>query len=295
MKWRAILSILLGILLPLPLVWLLSATMSGHGTHPTLPQGLRLVPMLTAEERQRLRTYDQACRTDAECESPLHCLGDRRTGRKHCTDSECLAESQCPPAHVCRARFTENSQEVVLGCSRVGVRKEGELCEEFPSIPEDGCEKGLLCQGFCGRPCRLDEPSSCPDGFVCKEGSDGPSCLPTCEGRACPAGQRCVTSLMGGIGSVCMTVHGQDCELTPCGKGLDCSIEVYPTAPGEVWMQCLGLCGDTEPRCPQGRVCSLYQCHQACEPDGPSVCEPGFACRRHPSSQTVCRPDSRVP
>jgi hypothetical protein len=295
MKWRPLLFVSLGLLLPIPLLWLSYISMPGHGAHlPLSHQDKVLVPMLSPEERLRLHTYEQDCQTDADCEPRLRCFYNMRTERQYCTDSTCMTNEDCPKDFACRTLRADNGKELLRICSLEGLRKEGELCEELPAKLEDGCEKGLICYGFCGRSCRLDEPSSCPEGFVCKEGDNGPSCLPTCEGRSCPEGQRCITSLLGGMGSVCMKVYGQDCELNPCPQGLECDLNTAAMTPGKIWMECLSACAGNEPRCPEGTVCSFYQCRKACDPQGPRVCAPGFACRRkHPNQPWACLPSPR--
>jgi hypothetical protein len=291
MERRSFLPALLGFLLPLPLMGLLYLALSGDEVPLPVPQGRFLVPMLTAAERQSLRTYGQECQTDADCEPRLRCTYDRE-GRRSCVDSACGTNRDCPRDHVCRTQRAPNGKDLMRACARVGVRKEGELCDNFPVIPEEGCERHLLCSGFCGRPCRLNEPSSCPEGFNCRQDDDGPVCVPSCEGRSCPEGQRCITGLAGGIGSICMKVYGQDCELNPCPQGLRCIQTPSPSAPGKIWMECARSCGDTP--CPDGTVCSFYQCRTACDLQGPPVCGPGFACRRHdPGQPWACMPSSR--
>jgi len=293
MKWRMSLQVLLVLLLLLPLLWLSSIAMFGPGARVTLPQDKPLVPMLSREERLRLTTYEHDCGTDADCETQLRCVYDVRTARQHCTDSSCTEDGHCPDGFACIPFGTVNGKELVRVCSMLGVRKEGEICESLPSDRQEGCAKGLVCQGFCGRPCREEEPASCPEGYFCHVGGAGSSCLPTCEGRSCPADQRCV-QLMGGHTSVCMTIHGQDCERTPCSRGMHCTLNTYPTTPGQVWMECLRNCGEDEPPCPEGSVCFLYQCRKSCDPQDSSVCGPGFSCgRNHPSMPWACVPGTR--
>ena len=216
-----------------------------------------------------------------------------RTERRYCTDSTCLTTDDCAEDFACRTLRSSSGKDLLRTCSLEGLRQEGEMCEEHPAKREDGCQKGLICHGFCGRPCRLDKTTSCADGYVCKDGDNGASCQPSCEGRACPPGQRCVTTLLGGIGSVCMKVHGQDCEINPCSQGLSCSRTTFTTEPGKLWMECLKMCSKG---CAEDEACSLFQCRPACDPDGPSVCEPGFAClRNYPGQPWACMPDSRAP
>lgn len=294
MRWRTVLPVLLILVVPLPLLWLLFIAMSGPklGAGVALPPGKTLVPMLSREERLLLTTYAHDCRTDADCEPPLRCAYDVPTMRHHCTDSLCTVDEHCLEGFTCIPWLAENGKDLLRVCSLLGVRKEGELCESLPQDPENGCVKGLFCQGFCGRPCRVDEPTSCPKGYSCHAGEEGSSCMPTCEGRACPAGQRCV-GLFGGLASVCMTVHGQDCQQTPCPQGLKCIRNTYPSTPGHIWMECLRGCGGDEPPCPEGTACFLFQCRKSCDPQDSSVCGPGFYCGRgHPSQPWTCIPGS---
>jgi len=289
-KWRAVLSALMGLLIVLPLAWLISIAMSGPGRQLPLPQGKPLVPMLSREARLGLSTYAHDCRTDADCEAQLRCVYDVRTSRQHCTDSTCTDDEHCPMGSACIPFRTVNDKELVRVCSLVGVRKEGELCRELPENPKDGCAKGLVCQGFCGRPCRAEDPSSCPEGYFCHEGSEGASCLPSCQGRSCPEGQRCI-ELMGEQASVCMKVHGQDCERTPCAEGQHCTRDTSPGLPGHIWMECLRNCGEDQPPCPEGTACFLFQCRKSCDPQDASVCGPDFRCgRNHPSMPWACIP-----
>ncbi|REG28910.1 hypothetical protein ATI61_108453 [Archangium gephyra] len=293
MKWRKAVSTLLVLLMPLPLVWLISIAMSGHGSSErmTLPPGRTLVPMLSLEERLRLPTYAHDCRTDADCDHPLRCAYDVPTSRYHCTDSLCTGDEHCPQGFACIPWSAENDKDMIGICSLTGVRTEGELCQSLPESPKDGCAKGLFCHGFCGRPCRVDESASCPEGYYCHSDKEGSYCMPTCEDRPCPAGQRCI-GLMAGQGSVCMTIHGQDCEQTPCPQGQHCTLNANPRTPGHIWMECLQGCGTSRPPCPEETACFLFQCRKSCDPENTSACGPGFRCgRNHPSQPWVCVPD----
>lgn len=290
--WRLALPTVLALLLPLPLIWLAFIAMPKPDTHVLLPRGKNLVPMLSHEERVLLATYEHDCRTDADCDSQLRCVYDVSTTRYRCTDSKCTGDEHCSEGFACIPRAAVNDKDLVRVCSLVGVRKEGELCDNMPVDRNNGCARGLACQGFCGRPCRVDEPASCPEGYFCHEGGAVSSCLPTCEGRSCPEGQRCV-KLMSNP-STCMTIHGQDCEQTPCTQGLHCTRNAYPDAPGEIWMECLRRCGEKYPPCPEGTACFLFQCRKSCDPLDRAACGPDFHCgRSHPSMPWVCLPGSQ--
>lgn len=295
MKWHTLLAVLLGLLLTLPLAWLLGMSVKGPGAGSIRrPEQTNLVPVLTAEERHRLLTYERDCRTDADCEPSLRCFYNERISKRFCTDSKCMTDMQCSEDFACRAFTTENGKDQIRGCALVGTRKEGEPCRRLPDTREEGCERGLLCQTRCGRPCQLDEPSSCPTGFFCDDGPDGPSCLPRCDGLTCPEGQHCVE--VAKDVSICASIHGPDCKRTACPQGQDCLVHASLPPGNEVWMECLSRCADSEPRCPEGTACYLYQCRPSCDPQAPSACPPGFACgRQEPSQPWVCLPSARNP
>jgi hypothetical protein len=284
MKWRMLLALLSGLLLVLPLAWLSFTVLFGSGTNTSTPQGKTLVPMLSPEERQRLLTYERDCETDADCEPPLRCFFSTRSMSRYCTDSRCVTDLQCKEGFVCRTQTTTRGEAPLRVCSLVGSRKEGEECLEHASSADYACEKDLLCQGRCGRPCQMEEPSSCPEGFFCHGGTDGPSCLPTCEGRTCPEGQRCVVldrpRLQDRHVSLCARMYGQDSGQNPCPQGQRCVQRDYPEHPGSVWMECISPCGGGAPPCPEGTVCAMSQCLESCTPEDPSTCTPGFVCHR---------------
>lgn len=295
MKWRRVLPTLLVLLLPVPLVWLLSIAMSGlrPSARLTPPQGKTFFPMLSHEERLLLTTYTHDCRTDTDCDPQLRCAYDVPTSRYQCTDSVCTSDDHCPDGFTCIPSSTENGKDLIRVCVLRGVRQEGELCYRIPESPKQGCAKGLSCQGFCGRPCQVDEPVSCPEGYYCRAGEEDTSCMPTCEGRPCPAGQRCI-DLAGGQGSLCMTINGQDCEQTSCPQGLNCIRTAYPSTPDHLWMECLRSCFKNQPPCPEGTACFLFQCRKSCDPENSSACGPDFHCgRNHPDQPWVCLPGSR--
>jgi hypothetical protein len=300
MSWRPFLAALFGLLLTLPLMWLLYAAMFEQGTNPPHSQGKTPVPMLSAEQRRALLTYGHPCTSDTDCESPLRCFFSTHTMNKYCSDSRCVTDLQCQEGFVCRTQTTTSNGDPIRICSPVGVRKEGEVCLEHASTSDYACDKGLLCQSRCGRPCQPEEPSSCPEGFFCHDGSeDGPSCLPTCEGRTCPEGQRCVAldrpKLQGRHASICARVYGRDCEQDACPQGQLCLRQTYPQPPDAVWMQCVSSCGDGAPPCPEGTLCHQSRCQESCAPEDPSSCEPGFVChRKTPQEPWRCVPAPRA-
>lgn len=244
---------------------------------------LEMLPMIPLEEGRRLLTYEHSCRNNEDCEPPLRCVYNTRRGERYCTASTCMNDQHCPEGFACRALLTDDERALVRICSLVGLRKEGEKCEFLPSTPETGCEQGLLCQGWCGRPCTMDDSSSCPQGFLCADGPNGASCLPTCKNRTCPDGQQCTD--FGEHVSVCATVHGQNCHLTPCPEGQRCHTEGISNRSDAVWMSCLAPCGGNKPPCPNGLVCDVFRCRQSCDPNGPNTCGPHRHCGRHSESR----------
>lgn len=150
------------------------------------------------------------------------------------------------------------------------------------------CAQGLLCTGWCGRPCQLDAPESCPSGFYCAQGPDGPSCRPTCEGRTCPEGQQCVT--YEGRTSVCAVVRGQNCQQHPCAQGQECKL-YYPRIRADgllMGMECVQPCEEGKVSCPEGLVCTHGACRRPCEPGAPNTCGPDEACTASPGPP-VCQ------
>ncbi len=287
MRWRTLLAVSLGLLFPVPLVWLIHTAASGE--NPSAP-GPRTIPMLSLEERRSLLTYERPCQKPEDCEPPLACFFNPRRRERYCTDTTCMTDSQCPEGFACRALALGREGPFLRLCALVGMRREGEACHALPETPREGCEQGLVCQGWCGRPCRLDEPASCPEGFFCEEGPRGASCLPTCDGRSCPEGQRCVR--VGERTSVCARLHGEDCQQTPCPEQQRCLVDYTPQRPGEAWMRCVARCGENERPCPEGLVCHVFRCRQLCDPEVPGVCGPFHHCHRLSETEPwVCRPD----
>ncbi|WNG40922.1 hypothetical protein F0U61_49925 [Archangium violaceum] len=296
MKWSTSLAAMLGLLLTLPLVWLLYIAMLKQSTGVPVAQP---VPMLSHEERRSLLTYERDCDSNSDCEPPLQCFFSTRAMSRYCTDSRCVTDMQCPKGFVCRTQTTTTQGDPLRVCALVGERKEGEVCMAHSSTRDYACAEGLLCHARCGRPCKLDDPASCPEGFFCHEGSeDGPLCQPTCEGRSCPEGQQCVVrrpSPQGRQVSLCAKVYGQDCRQNPCPEGQFCRFYESPKHAETVWMECVPICDENTPSCPEGSVCHLSQCLQACTPENPSSCEPGFACHRKTAQEPWrCEPIPRA-
>lgn len=286
--WRVAVLVLLCVLLPLPLLGL--AFMSLWPRATPAPQPTNLIPMLSADARRALMTYERTCSTDANCDPPLGCLHVDSQLRAYCTDSTCMTDEDCPGGFACLSAKTWGGKSLVRMCSLMGERKEGERCNALAAGVHLGCARSLLCQaGWCGRACRMDDPSSCPAGFFCSEGREGPpSCLPTCQGRTCPEGQQCVPH--DGGASACEQVSGPDCRKTPCPEDHTCKVFSPPQRPWEVRTECRQLCDKDSP-CPEGTLCLRYECRKSCEPEGPSACGPGLTCsHEYPSDPWYCMP-----
>jgi hypothetical protein len=294
MKWRTLGIVLIGILLPLPLLWLLVAASFGPGVKPASAPHRDIIPMLMPVDRQNVLTYGRKCHTDMDCDPRLRCFFSMVTQDSYCVDSRCMTDSQCPEGFTCQTYTSDSGKDLLNACSLVGDRKEGEVCAGFTRERQYGCEQGLLCHYRCGRSCQLDDPASCPEGFFCEDTPTGAVCQPTCAGSTCPEGQQCV-SVAPRI-SICATVHGQNCQQTPCEQEQSCTVSDYPLSPGEVWMGCQQPCGThiEDPPCPKGSVCDLYRCRQVCTPEDSAVCGPGFICKRRPDDVWLCESDHRT-
>lgn len=289
-RFRIGLAVLSALLLLLPLLGFFALTWMKTLQDASRAPDSMVIPMLHPVERESTLTYGRECQGDKDCDPRLRCFFSMVRQSSYCSDSRCMTDKHCPTDFSCQTYTARNRKDLLKTCSRMGLRKEGEGCEALTVEPDSGCERGLLCLGWCGRPCTPDDPSTCPEGFFCEGSPTGAACQPTCEGRACPDGQRCIR--MGGKRSVCAQVHGTDCQATACGPGQDCSARTYPWAPGEVWMQCSQTCelADTPP-CPEGTACAVHRCRPVCSPDGGAPCAERFECTSHPNQPSVCSPD----
>ncbi len=277
-KWRTLLAVAVGLLLTLPLGYLLKDAFR-VGQVPGGAQGARISPMLSLEERRRLVTFDRACRGSEDCEAPLGCLQDsRRFSLSVCIGSECETDSHCPEGQSCRAVKTQGAGPVVRLCTAMGIRKEGQACDRLPRTQEEACAQGLLCnRNYCGRPCGRGAPAtSCPAGFTCEDGPEGASCLPACEEGQCPERQECVR--FEGRFAACVRVKGKNCQAQPCPEGQACRIGYTPGVGEEVTMQCLTPCEQGKSTCPAGSVCFYGFCSQLCEPNAAGSCGSGEEC-----------------
>jgi hypothetical protein len=292
MRWRVALGVCAALLLPIPLIVLLS-----HALHPRIAgpsQGGRQVsPVLGVEERTRRETYHRKCRQSSDCEEPLGCVVDGRAGATYCTDSECMADSQCPDGLVCRSLATKGEGPLVRFCIPQGPRRAGERCDEIPLRQTSACGPGLQCggvEGWCGHPCQRGEAASCPEGFFCADVAPEPLCLPTCEARGCPSGQECIRYKEGV--SSCAVVYGRNCQNGGCPADLRCRVLGDSTSPGNVWMDCVHECGPGRPACPEMETCSAVVCLRSCDPESSGACGANFRCRQLLEGQPwVCAPD----
>lgn len=298
-RWRRAAAVCLSLLLPLPLVLLLRVLQERELPTDTALGGTRILPMLDTDRRLRLMTYRHECMSGADCEPPLGCLFEARYNQAYCTDSQCLTDAQCPEGQFCRALVTKEQGLRVRICIPPGERQEGEFCDPAPQDKGHACAAELVCSGnpyhWCGRPCRPGvESTGCPPGFFCAETLPEPTCLPTCAGRECSQGQRCVVFPEGA--SVCARVYGPSCWENPCPEGQACRALTEPTRPDTVWMECIERCGPGAPPCGPGNICDVWQCLPECTPEEQGTCAEGFRCQqRGPDSPFACRPDDAAP
>jgi hypothetical protein len=295
--WSRFLAAVLGLLLVLPLALLLRLLHPAPPSRTALPQ-VTISPMLTEAEAYALHTYRQRCLRQEDCEPPLGCLPKLDGTEGVCFDSGCLTDMQCAEdGMVCRTLSTLGNGPLVRACVSPGKRQEGEACSEQRwSSRHSACAQGLVCnQGWCGRRCQQGDSSTCPEGFFCQEGLDGPSCLPTCEGRICPEGQPCLR-LEGGV-SVCANLRGEPCQEQACAPGESCLAgDPRQTSSGLVlWQRCARACGRGKEPCPNGLPCIEGICRSRCAPEGASACTPHEKCYLSPraTASGVCLPRSR--
>lgn len=287
---RSWLIVLGGALLPLPLIGLLGSSWVRTVQEMARPQEPMVLPMLHPVEREGTLTYGRECSTDSDCDPRLRCFFSEVTQSSYCTDSRCKTDRECREGFSCQTYAANNGRELLTKCSIVGVREEGEECEGPSVEPDTGCARGLLCHWACGRPCTPGAPSTCPDGFFCNAFLEGAACQPTCQGRTCPDGQRCIK--LSQKTSVCAQVRGTDCKAVACGPERICMAQTYPWAPGEVWTQCTQECGfEDSPPCPEGTACTGHRCRPTCSPDGGAPCAERFKCTSRPNEPSVCAPD----
>ncbi len=276
MKWRAGLAILLGVLLPVPLIWASSRLLWGGWKAPIAREdGSKFVPILPPDETRRLLTFERPCERNEDCDAPLACLRDQLMLDHACLASTCATDADCSRGLSCHSIAA--GERVLRLCGAPGELAEGELCMELPYSRGMACAPDLMCtHQRCRRPCQPQAPRSCPEGYFCSAADvKGPVCLPTCEGRSCPEGQRCV-ALEHGI-SICALVKGTDCQLTPCPTGQICEVAVKKSR-NVVGMRCLLECDAQARPCPEGSSCLRGRCIQSCNSDAPGTCGPLEKC-----------------
>lgn len=289
-EWKKILA---GVLLPAPLIVLAVYGMQGVMRKPSSGEA-RLSPVLSNEDRLKLKTYQRPCKKGEECEAPLACLPHPGLFKAYCTDSECVTDAQCQEGYSCQVLQSWDNGLGIRKCIPLGIRKEGERCVSIPASQDEACWPGLLCGlDWCGRPCKKGVPGTCPEGFFCADVTPGPLCLPACELSGCPEGQECIRFNQGV--SACAVVHGGNCQQTGCLSGQTCERLDREDRPREVWMQCVTPCGkEGHPSCPQGLICEYFSCKKPCDPEALDDCGPGYRCGRfRPERPWVCMFDQR--
>jgi hypothetical protein len=276
MKWRARLALLLGVLLPIPLIWSSSKLLPGRlNASIAREDGSRLVPILPPDETRRLLTFKRPCERNEDCETPLICLRGQFMWKRACVASTCATDADCSEGLSCYSIAA--GERVVRLCGAPGEVAEGEFCMELPRRRDMACAPDLVCtHKQCRRPCQPQDPRSCPEGYSCRAADvKGSVCLPTCEGRSCPEGQRCV-ALEHGV-SICARVYGPDCQFNPCPAGQVCDIAARESR-HDVWMRCLPACDPQARPCLEGSSCMEGRCFQRCNSDAPGTCGPREKC-----------------
>jgi hypothetical protein len=276
---RTLVLVSLGLLLPLPLVLLLRSLWA-----PPLPAreviltasgALEISPVLSVEERRGVLTFERPCSRQEDCEPPLGCLSfNGKEG--FCAASRCLTDLQCSGGQTCRVLPTLGQGPRVRACAPAGQLPEGVPCLALTMNEKESCARGLVCNGFCGRPCSPEAAAPCPEGFFCALGPSGPACAPTCEGHECPADQQCVRFARGV--SRCAAPVGDDCQRSPCPQGQQCTASFTPGRAHWAKLECELPCDSSEKRCPEGLLCHQGSCRRPCQPKGPEVCGAGRAC-----------------
>ncbi|WP_224362452.1 hypothetical protein [Hyalangium versicolor] len=221
-----------------------------------------------------------ACRTDGDCPAGSGCVANRETRRFECLASECEEDAHCFQGRVCRPVTTGATGPVIRRCAPTGTRREGEPCDGLFISPAGSCQEGLTChRGVCSTPCRPGEPTSCPTGHVCEEGTNGPACFPDCRARGCPEGQRC--KRLDDTDYQCLAEVKGECPETPCGPGERCNLRLSQGR-GVFW--CAPLCNPLQAdTCPTGQVCGIGSptsstCYRRCDPLVPDSCGDGWQC-----------------
>jgi hypothetical protein len=285
-SWRKTASITIGLLLPLPLMFAIG--LIGRPDHEaSIPQDRLISPVLSRAERGKLPSFQRACRRSEDCDPPLACLNIDGGGTSSCVDSECLNDAQCSEGFICRLLGSRDDGPLVRTCVPQGSVPEGTLCVEAPANRQGACQPGLICAGWCGRPCRLGGPSTCAPGSFCADSLNGSLCLPSCTADSCPPGHQCILS--NGAVSFCSIVVGENCQRSACPDGRKCN---YSYAPGQnrVRMECIIPCDDQVSPCPAGPLlCFAGACRRPCDRAGSATCGPNERCVELPvEKRSLC-------
>jgi hypothetical protein len=291
-KWRAVLGVAAVSLLILPWVGIL--LLWHQLPAEQLVEGWRFASWLPPAEVRQRPTLLQPCQGDEQCDPPLVCFHDPRSQHRMCSTSGCESDRWCAPhGNVCRAIPMRGKRMALRQCVLVGSREEGERCLRAPrsALREWACGEGLVCagSGWCGRRCVPGEEGTCPEGFFCARGDpEGPVCMPTCEGRACPEGQECLRQERGV--SACLEVQGRSCHGdAPCPDGQVCETEAFLTRVGRAWRQCVKTCGhEGDARCPEDSVCFQGRCRPRCSLLDSSPCWTRFCVSTDDAGNGVC-------
>lgn len=285
MTWRRVATLGLGLLLPLPLVFAVGLAFI-RKPDPSIHQNQPVAPILSRDEHRKLPSFQRSCRSREDCDPPLACLSIDGAGTNSCVDSECLNDDQCKEGFICRILQSRDNGPLVRTCVPQGGVPEGMLCIEVPANRQGACEPGLICAGWCGRPCRLDDSSSCPTGSFCANSLNGPLCLPSCTPDSCPSGQQCIR--YNEAISFCTTVAGENCQRSPCPEGRKCN---YSFSPGQsrARMECIIPCDEQAPSCPTGSICFSGACRRPCDDGSEAACDPGEQCVELPvEKRSLC-------
>ncbi|MFL5355539.1 hypothetical protein [Archangium sp.] len=225
-------------------------------------------------------------------------MPDWKTRRFECMASECDEDVHCFPGFICRTVSTGITDTVIRRCVPEGVQQEGEACTAVTSSRRATCREGLRCvDQTCTAPCQLDDPMSCPSGYTCTEGHDGPGCLADCQKLGCPQGQQC--KRLNDSSYKCLRQVSGTCPQTPCAEGERCNMNLFGDR-ATSW--CARVCNPLRPdSCPSGQVCgkasgTASTCYRQCDPRDLDFCGPGWMCATvtEDFSQWGCSP-SAVP
>lgn len=287
MRWHVVGVLLLGLLLPLPLLWVMGLLPSVGSRPPAHLDSVTIVPRLSPEQLSGLPTWRRSCSVDEDCDAALVCLRGQPMIEPACVASVCSTDMDCNEGFACRP--VQVGTRVVHVCGAMGTATEGQWCLKLPRLQRSACLPGLICAANrCGRRCQVDGAQGCPLGFSCKNlDVDGGVCSPDCEKFPCSAGTQCVRLVKGH--SVCARVQGRDCQNgEACTAPQVCTVSLGGARETpDARMQCLLPCEPQGPPCPQGEVCLVSRCRQRCTgSEDPSPCAPTEMCEVEPGAST---------